>query len=88
MNKRTSGDQPIPAEPLPGLSPVTSRQRSRRIFSGLLAAVLGSGAGIAMADTHTLSDDLTDMSLEALMDIKVASVNKKPEKRSTAADRA
>lgn len=56
----------------------------RRPFSLLAAAFcLGTPPGFAVG--KALPDDLTDMSLEALMDIEVTSVSKKPEKQSGAA---
>ncbi len=49
---------------------------SMGLLAGLCAAVHADGM---------LPDDLTDMSLEALMDIEVTSVSKKPQKKSEAA---
>lgn len=53
---------------------------ARQLTAGLLFLYVGQAS--AAAD---LPDDLTDMSLEALMDIEVTSVSKKPQKKSEAA---
>jgi len=60
----------------------------RRLARYLGRASIGLLAGLCTA-VHAadgmLPDDLTDMSLEALMDIEVTSVSKKPQKKSEAA---
>jgi iron complex outermembrane receptor protein len=59
-----------------------------RIFRTGLALVAGLCTAFSVHATSLdseLPDDLTDMSLEALMDIEVTSVSKKPEKQSEAA---
>ena len=85
MNKRTSGDQSIPARPLSGPAPTIRKRRSSRLFPGLIGAVFSACTGLVAAADEPMPDDLMDMSLEALMDIEVTSVSKKPEKRSEAA---
>jgi iron complex outermembrane receptor protein len=62
----------------------------RRLARYLGRASIGLLAGLrtaahAASSGGILSDDLTDMSLEALMDIEVTSVSKKPQKKSEAA---
>lgn len=56
-------------------------QPVRGLLYGISLALL---AGIATANTD-LPDDLTDMSLEALMDIEVTSVTKRPQRQGDAA---
>jgi iron complex outermembrane receptor protein len=53
--------------------------------TGLLAGILTALPVQAATLDSILPDDLTDMSLEALMDIEITSVAKKPQKQSAAA---
>ena len=71
MNKRKCGLHPHPAA-------------GTRLGSGLLAGLLGIVSLCATAGS-ALPDDLTEMSLEALMNIEVTSVSKRPEKQIGAA---
>jgi len=71
MYKRMRGLHPRPAA-------------GTQLGSGLLAGLLGIVSLCATAGT-TLPDDLTEMSLEALMNIEVTSVSKRPEKQIGAA---
>ena len=56
-----------------------------RIIRGTLAGVLATLSVQAATLDTALPDDLTDMSMEALMDIEITSVAKKPQKQSAAA---
>ncbi len=74
--------QPTPA-------PVQSRERpfTRRFRVNGIIALAGLLAVATVQAGHTtgLPDDLTDMSLEALMNIEITSVQKRPQKKSEAA---
>jgi len=63
--------------------------RRQSLFAGLRTALLfiflPLGASQAADTTDATPDDLTDMSLEALMNVEVTSVSKQPEKQSDAA---
>ena len=66
--------------------------RLQRLAHQLGKAAIGLIAGLSMAfivqaaqDNGTLPLDLTEMSLEALMNIEVTSVSKKPQKKAEAA---
>jgi iron complex outermembrane receptor protein len=71
--------------------PRTQRQLQRlaiplyRISLGLVASLFTAFSVHATNLNDDLPDDLTDMSLEALMNIEVTSVSKKPQKQSEAA---
>ena len=56
-----------------------------RISPGLIASLFAAFSVHATSLDDDLPDDLTDMSLEALMNIEVTSVSKKPQKQSEAA---
>ena len=70
-------------QPCPSSNRPKRRQSQpvRRLLSGTSLALL---AGITAANTD-LTGDLTDMSLEALMDIEVTSVTKRPQRQADAA---
>ena len=61
---------------------VGRRFQKTAVFVAVLLLLAGSPS---IAVENTLPDDLTDMSLEALMNIEVTSVSKKPEKQTAAA---
>jgi iron complex outermembrane receptor protein len=65
--------------------PTTLTRRLRRICAGLAAGMLTALSVQAATLDDTLPDDLTEMSMEALMDIEITSVAKKPQKKSAAA---
>jgi len=68
------------SQPWPGLTKTVYR------FSlGLVAGLFTAFSVHATSLNNELPDDLTDMSLEALMNIEVTSVSKKPQKQSEAA---
>ena len=72
--------QPQPRPPL--------RQLARIVIRSSLGLMAGLFTAFAVHATNLddeLPDDLTDMSLEALMNIEVTSVSKKPQKQSEAA---
>ena len=58
---------------------------ARRTIQGTLAGILLTLSAQAATLAAVLPDDLTDMSMEALMDIEITSVAKKPQKQSAAA---
>jgi len=58
---------------------------ARRTIKGILAGILVTPSAQAATLDSVLPDDLTDMSMEALMDIEITSVAKKPQKQSAAA---
>ena len=58
---------------------------ARRTIKGTLAGLLVTLSAQAATLDSVLPDDLTDMSMEALMDIEITSVAKKPQKQSAAA---
>jgi iron complex outermembrane receptor protein len=60
-------------------------QRLGRTAISLVAGLCTAFVVQAASNTGTLPDDLTEMSLEALMSIEVTSVSKKPQKKSEAA---
>ena len=64
---------------------LTSRLARHLRRTGLLAGILTALPVQAATLDSILPDDLTDMSLEALMDIEITSVAKKPQKQSAAA---
>jgi iron complex outermembrane receptor protein len=65
---------------------ITSMTRlARRTIKGTLAGILVTLSAQAATLDSVLPDDLTDMSMEALMDIEITSVAKKPQKQSAAA---
>ncbi|MDX2457708.1 MAG: TonB-dependent receptor [Gammaproteobacteria bacterium] len=65
---------------------ITSMERlARRTLTGTLAGILTTLSAQAATLDSRLPDDLTDMSMEALMDIEITSVAKKPQKQSAAA---
>ena len=55
------------------------------LLAGFLAGFLATLPAQAATRDSVLPDDLTDMSMEALMDIEITSVAKKPQKQSAAA---
>ena len=72
--------QPPPHLPL--------RRLTRHVYRSSLGLVAGLFTAFSVHATsldNALPDDLTDMSLEALMNIEVTSVSKKPQKQSEAA---
>jgi len=58
---------------------------ARRTIKGALAGILVTLSAQAATLDSVLPDDLTDMSMEALMDIEITSVAKKTQKQSAAA---
>ena len=58
---------------------------ARCTIKGTLAGILATLSAQAATLDSVLPDDLTDMSMEALMDIEITSVAKKPQKQSAAA---
>ncbi len=76
--------QTIPTTPTARLA-VTLTRRLRRIGAGMTAGMLAALSVQAATLDDTLPDDLTDMSMEALMNIEITSVAKKPQKQSDAA---
>jgi len=67
---------------IPLARPVHFRNAARLVC---LLIYLGTGPGVRAGPAAALPDDLTDMSLEALMDIEITSVQKRPQKKSEAA---
>lgn len=65
--------------------PATRAWRLRCLLAGLAASLLTAMPVLASMPEDTLPEDLTDMSMEALMDIEITSVAKKPQKQSDAA---
>ena len=63
----------------------TLTRRLRHICAALAAGMLTALPVQAATLDDTLPDDLTEMSMEALMDIEITSVAKKPQKKSAAA---
>ena len=63
----------------------TRTKRLRRLGAGMVSGMLAVLSVEAATLSDTLPDDLTDMSMEALMDIVITSVAKKPQKQSDAA---
>jgi len=74
--------------PAPALSwkqsPASRARRHSAALAWMMAGLLAAGTAQA-SHTKGLPDDLTDMSLEALMDIEITSVLKRPQKKSEAA---
>ena len=62
-----------------------ARRTTKGTLAGLLAGILATLSVQAATLDSVLPDDLTDMSMEALMDIEITSVAKKPQKQSAAA---
>ncbi len=63
----------------------SSRALARRVLVGLAAVFLAAPMGPAWATVGESFPDLTEMSLEALMDLQVTSVSKRAERLSDAA---
>jgi iron complex outermembrane receptor protein len=64
---------------------ILSAARSRHLPSACLTGALLFTTGAHANHADALPEDLTDMSLEALMDIEITSVSKRPQKKSEAA---
>ena len=62
-----------------------ARRTTKGTLAGTLAGILATLSAQAATLDSVLPDDLTDMSMEALMDIEITSVAKKPQKQSAAA---
>ena len=68
-----TNDQSQPRRPLQRLTKYVARS-SLGLVAGLFTAI-----SVHATNLNELPDDLTDMSLEALMNIEVSSVSKKPQ---------
>jgi len=78
--------QPVRARRTAGrLNPATLAARLRRSCAGIACGMLAALSVQSATLDNSLPDDLTDMSMEALMDIEITSVAKKPQKQSDAA---